>query len=168
LTAQESTMSARDPTENIWRLMREIGVAMVVTHSGEGDAVRARPMSARTEADDGAVYFLTDAEAPKDEEIANNSNICLAFADPRGQRYVSVTGTAEVFAGSQLAERIWRTTDKAFWNDANDPRIRVIRVTPEQGEYWEGTGFVASVVSMLVAGANGGRPQLGEGAKVEM
>ena len=92
-------------------------------------------------------------------EIAHNSNVCLAFADPKSQRYVSVTGTAEVFANSALAERVWRTADKAFWKDAYDPRIRVIRVTPDQGEYWEGSGMVLSVVSMLIAGAKGSRPE---------
>ncbi len=161
-------MSAQDPTETIWKLMQDIGVAMVATHSGKGDAVRARPMAARVESDDNAVYFLTDADAPKDEEIAHNANVCLAFADPRSQRYVSLTGTAEVFSNSAMAERVWQTADKAFWKDANDPRIRVIRVTPDQGQFWEGAGLVASAVSMLMASAKGRRPDLGESAKVAM
>ena len=61
-----------------------------------------------------------------------------------------------------------RPTDEAFWKDAHDPRIRVIRVTPEKGQYWEGAGLVAGVASMLIAGAKGARPKLGENAKVEM
>ena len=54
-------MSDSKPSERIWTLMQEIGVAMVVTHSGDG-GMRARPMSARPENDDDAVYFLSDAE----------------------------------------------------------------------------------------------------------
>ena len=73
-----------------------------------------------------------------------------------------------MFANAAMAERVWRTVDKAFWKDADDPRIRVIRVTPEQGEYWEGSGMVLSVVSMLIASAKGSRPSLGDGAKVAM
>jgi general stress protein 26 len=161
-------MSATYPTEKIWKLMEDVGIAMVATHSGHGDAVRARPMAARVESDDNAVYFLTDADAPKDDEIAHNANVCLAFADPKSQRFVSLTGKAEVFASATMAERVWRAADKAFWKDASDPRIRIIRVTPEQGEFWEGAGFVSSVVSMLIAGAKGGRPDLGENAKVAM
>jgi len=161
-------MSAKDPSEQIWKLMQDVGVAMVVTHCADGGAVRARPMSARPEIDDNAIYFLTDADAPKDHEIEDNSSVCLAFADPKSQRYVSVTGAAEVFADPALAERVWSPADKAFWKDADDPRIRVIRVIPDRGEYWEGAGLVAGVVSMLVAGARGRRPSLGEGAKVAM
>ena len=68
-------MSSKDPAEQIWKLMSDIGSAMVVTHSGQGDALRARPMVARVESDDNAIYFLTDANASKDHEIANNSNV---------------------------------------------------------------------------------------------
>ena len=161
-------MSSKDPSQHIWKLMSDIGTAMVVTNSGVGDALRARPMLARAEIDDNAIYFLTDSDAPKDHEIAHNSNVCLAFSDPKGNRYVSVTGMAEVFANSAMAERVWLTADKAFWPDANDARIRVIRVTPDQGEYWEGAGMIASVVSMIAAGAKGERPKLGDSEKVAM
>lgn len=161
-------MSAKDPSERIWELMKDIGTAMVVTHSGESGDLRARPMQARPEADDHAIYFLTDADAPKDKEIKHDSHVCVAFSDSRGQRYVSVSGTAEVFANSAMAERVWNVGDKAFWKDHYDPRIRVIRVIPEQGEYWEGAGLIASVASMLKAGAKGERPKLGESEKVAM
>ena len=161
-------MSGKNANEQIWRLMNDIGVAMVVTHSGQGDAIRARPMGARPEVEDNAIYFLTDANAPKDHEIANNANVCLSFADPKGNRFVSLSGTAHVFADSALVARLWKPFDKAIWSDANDPVIRVIRVTPDRGEYWEGAGLIASVVSMLTAGAKHERPKLGDSEKVAM
>jgi general stress protein 26 len=161
-------MNDKEPSERIWKLMGDIGVCMVVTHSGEGDAVRARPMAARVEVEHNAIYFLTDSGAPKDHEIRHNSNVCLAFSDVKANRYVSVTGAAEAFSDAELAERVWLAVDKAFWKDASDPRIRVIRVTPDQGEYWEGAGMIAGVVKMIAAGASGGRPELGENKKVAM
>jgi general stress protein 26 len=161
-------MSDRDPFERIWELMDEIGIAMVVTHSGTADEVRARPMSARPDMDDNAIYFLTDVEAPKDQEIEGNGNICLAFADPKRQRFVSVTGLAQVIDAPEIAARVWSTADKAFWRDARDPRLRVVRVTPERGEFWEGPGFVASCVEMIVAAAKGERPKLAPSEKVAM
>ena len=161
-------MSGKIPNEQIWKLMNDIGIAMIVSHSGQGDEIRARPMAARPMVDDHAIYFLTDADAPKDHEIANNANVCLSFADPKGNRFASVTGTAQVFADSAMVARVWKTFDKAFWTDATDARIRVIRVTPDRGEYWEGAGLIASVVSMLTAGAKHERPKLGESEKVEM
>ena len=161
-------MSNKDPSERIWKLMQDIGICMVVTHSGEGDAVHARPMAARPEIEHNAIYFLTDSEAPKDREIEHNSNVCLAFADKGDNSYVSVSGSAKVFADAEFAERLWSSADKAFWKDARDPKIRIVRVTPDQGEYWEGPGMLVTMVKMLAASAGGKRPDLGENRKVAM
>ncbi|WP_411053743.1 pyridoxamine 5'-phosphate oxidase family protein, partial [Tritonibacter sp. SIMBA_163] len=65
---------------------------MLATH--DGSDIRSRPMSAYTKRHDGAVYFLTDVASHKDEEVARFPNVCLAFADTKGQKYVSVSGTA--------------------------------------------------------------------------
>ena len=161
-------MSAKDPTERIWELMSDIAVAMVVTHDGHGDDVRARPMHARPEADDNAIYFLTDADAPKDGEVEANADVCLTFADSRGNRFVSVTGLADVVADRDVAAKIWKSADKAFWKDPDDPRLRILRVTPERGEFWEGQGLVSNVVAMIKSAATGARPNLGRSEKVAM
>lgn len=160
-------MSDSKPSERIWTLMQEIGVAMVVTHSGDG-GMRARPMLARPENDDDAVYFLSDANTPKDREIVDNSQVCLVFADLERKRYVSVMGTAEICADAEVAEQIWTEADEAFWKDAHDPRIRVIRVTPEHGEYWEEPGFLANVVSIMRPGAKNETRIAGDHEKVAM
>jgi general stress protein 26 len=165
--AEETNMSATEPVAKIWKLMTDIGTAMLVTHT-EGEDLRARPMAARVEEEDNAVYFFTDADAPKEHEIGHDSRVCLAFADPGRTRFVSVVGVAEVFADVSLAERLWRPADKAYFSDYTDPRLRVIRVTPSKGEFWEGSGILATVVSLLSAGAKQERPKMGENMKVAM
>jgi general stress protein 26 len=160
-------MSATEPVEKIWKLMSDVGMAMLVTHA-EGEDIRARPMAARVEPDENAIYFFTDAGASKDQEIAHDSHVCLAFADPKSTRFVSVSGVAEVFADASLAERLWRTADKAFFSDYTDPKLRVIRFTPDKGEFWEGAGMLSTFASLLTAGAKHERPKLGENAKVAM
>lgn len=160
-------MSATEPVDTIWKLMSDVGMAMLVTHAQSND-MRARPMFARVETDENAIYFFTDANAPKDQEIAHDSHVCLAFADPKGSRYVSVSGTAEVIANTELAERLWRTADMAYFTNSNDPKLRIIRVTPEKGEYWEGSGMLSTLASLVKAGAKGERPKLGANAKVAM
>ena len=160
-------MSATEPVDKIWKLMSDVGMAMLVTHA-PNEEMRARPMAARVEPDDGAIYFFTDASAPKDQEIAHDSHVCLVFADPKSSRFISVSGTAEVFADAGLAERLWRTADKAYFSDYTDPKLRVIRVTPDKGEFWEGSGMLATFASLLTASAKHQRPKLGENAKVAM
>jgi general stress protein 26 len=154
--------------DRVWALMQEIGVAMVVTHNGRGDELRARPMGARPDAQENAIYFLTDAAAPKDGEVARNANVCLAFADPKGQKFVSVTGEASVSNDRAKISQLWSAADKAFWRDENDPAIRILRVAPEDAEYWEGPGATLTAVNMFTATVTGRRPNLGDNEKVHL
>ena len=157
-----------DKADRVWTLMKEIGVAMVVTHDARADRLRARPMAARPDAVNNAIYFLTDAAAPKLGEIDRNHNICLAFSDINGQNYVSLTGRGEISNDRDKIKQFWAATDKAFWPNADDPAIRLLRVAPEEAEYWEGAGLIVSSVRMIAAAIAGARSDLGDNEKVRL
>jgi len=154
--------------DRVWTLMGQIGIAMIVTHDGHADELRARPMAAHAEQDDNAIYFLTDADAPKDREVSANSNVCVTFADNKGTKFVSVTGQADVYEDQSIVKKIWNAQDKAFWDNPENPRIRVLRVIPEAAEFWEGPGMIVSATKMLVAAATGSRPNFKGSEKVAM
>ena len=157
--------TARD-VERAWELMRKIGFAMLVTR--DGDKLRARPMSAYLERENNAIYFLTDARRHKDEEIARDPNINLSFADTGGQKYVSVTGTASVSNDRAMIKQLFSTPAKQWWDSAEDPNIRVLKITPDDAEYWDSPGSVISYVKMAAAAVTGTRPDLGDNRKVAM
>jgi general stress protein 26 len=164
----EQTMtdnSARD-TDRAWDLMKKIGFAMLVTH--DGDKLRARPMSAFLEREENAIYFLTDARRHKDEEIARNPGVNLSFANASDQKYVSITGTAAVSNDRAKIRQLFSTPAKAWWSSAEDPNIRVLRVTPDDAEFWDSPGSVISYVKMVAAAVTGSRPNIGDNRKVAM
>src|SRR6201990_3463502 len=152
--------------DRAWDLMKKIGFAMLVTR--DGDKLRARPMSAYLERENNAVYFLTDARRHKDEEIAKNPSINLSFADAGDQKYVSVTGTAVVSNDRAKIKQLFTTPAKAWWNSADDPNIRVLKITPDDAEYWDSPGAVISYVKMAAAAVTGTRPDIGTNRKVSM
>jgi general stress protein 26 len=157
--------NARD-VDRVWELMQKIGLAMLVTR--DGDKLRARPMSAYLERDNNAVYFLTDARRHKDEEIAKNPGINLSFADASDQKYVSVTGTAVVSNDRAKIKQLFATEAKAWWDSADDPNIRVLKITPDDAEFWDSPGTVISYVKMAAAAVTGTRPEIGDNRKVAM
>ncbi len=160
-------MSAAETNVNrVWALMKDIGIAEVVTHDGDSETLRARPMAAHPDARDNAIYFLTDADAPKDEAVRRNNNVCLTFSDVKRQKYVSVTGNADMSNDRATIRRFWSDSDKAFWRDENDTSIRLFRVVPTAAEYWESSGFVVGFVKMIAARATGARPNFHASAKV--
>ena len=161
--ASDNTASDVD---RAWDLMKKIGFPMLVTR--DGDRLRARPMSAYLERENNAIYFLTDARRHKDEEIARNPGVNLSFADPGDQKYVSVTGTAVVSNDRAKIKQLFSTPAKAWWSSADDPNIRVLKVTPDDAEFWDSPGSVISYVKMAAAAATGSRPDLGDNRKAAM
>ena len=137
-------------------LMKKIGFAMLVTR--DGGKLRARPMSAFVERDENAIYFLTDARRHKDEEIARDPSINLSFADAGSQKYVSVTGTAAVANDRAKIKQLFSTPAKAWWESADDSNIRVLKIMPEDAEFWGSPGSVISYVKMAAAAVTGSRP----------
>jgi general stress protein 26 len=150
----------------VWDLMKKIGFAMLVTH--DGDKLRARPMSAYLDRDHNMIYFLTDARRHKDEEIARNPGINLSFADAGSQKYVSLTGTASVTNDRAKIKELFTTAAKAWWDSPDDPNIRVLKITPDDAEFWDSPGTVISYVKMAAAAMSGSRPDLGDNRKVSL
>ena len=154
--------------DRVWALIEEIQIAMVVTHDGHGDHLRARPMAAHPARQENAIYFLTDVDAGKVDEVSQNDNVCLAFADQKGRRYVSVTGQANLSNDRNKIKELWSIADKAFWRDANDPAIRILRVAPNAAEFWESGGDVVNYVKIVISSVTGGQPHLHDNEKVKL
>ena len=152
--------------DRTWELMKKIGFAMLVTR--DGDKLRARPMSAYLEREENAIYLLTDVRRHKDEEIASNPSINLSFADASSQKYVSLTGTAVVSNDRAKIKKLFSTLAKAWWESADDPNIRVLKITPDDAEFWDSPGTIISYVKMAAAAATRTRPEIGENRKISM
>lgn len=159
-------MAEYDDATKTWDLVEKIGFCMLTTQTGHD--LRARPMAAYVERMENAVYFLTDVESHKDDEIARSPNVCLAFADPKGQKYVSLSGTAEVLNDRARIKELWGTPAKAWWDSPDDPSIRILKVTPSFAEYWDSPGTIISYVKMAAAAVSNAKPDMGDNAKVKL
>jgi general stress protein 26 len=151
-------------TDRVWELMQKISICMLTTHDGK--RLRSRPMAAFVRREDDAIYFLGDAHHHKDEEIAANPSVGLAFAD--GQKFVSVTGHAAVSRDTAKIKELWGPSAKAWWDSPDDPNIRLLTVTPDDAEFWDGPGKIIGTIKMVAAAATNSRPNYGENRKVAM
>jgi general stress protein 26 len=152
--------------DRVWELMKKIEFAMLVTR--DGAKLRARPMSAYLDRDSNAIFFLTDAGRHKDDEIARDSNVNLSFADAAHHKFVSVTGTAAVSNDRAKIRELFSTSAKAWWESADDPNIRVLKIVPDDAEFWDAPGQVVSYVKMATAAMTGKRADLGDNREVAM
>ena len=150
----------------VWELMKSIGYAMLVTR--EEDKMRARPMAAFVERDDHAVYFLTDARHPVQDAVARSPVVNLSFADVGSHAYVSVSGTAISSNDRAKIRELFATPARAWWDNADDPNIRLLKITPEEAEFWDSPGAVVTYVKIAAAAVSGTRPTIGDKRKVAM
>src|SRR5215217_7878529 len=146
--------------DRVWKLMETVHFCMFSTWTGS--RLRSRPMSASLDRHENVIRFLADARQHKDEEVRAYPEVCLAFSDPRRQKYVSISGQVHISNDRAMIKNLWSLPAKAWWQTADDPNIRVITVMPEEAEWWDSPGTVVSYISMAAAAVTGSRPAVGE------
>jgi general stress protein 26 len=150
--------------DHVWDLMESVRFCMLSTWAGT--KLRSRPMGAFVRREEGAIYLFTDVRAHKDEEIAQFPKVCLGFADTSGQKYVSASGVAEINSDSEKIRELWSIPVKIWWDSPDDPNIRLIKVRPEEAEYWDSPGNVVSSVKVAFALLTGTQVNYGDYQKV--
>ena len=87
---------------------------------------------------------------------------------PAARNTSPIAGTAAVSNDRAKIKQLFSTPAKAWWDSAEDPNIRVLKITPDDAEFWDSPGTVISYVKMAAAAATGTRPEIGENRKVSM
>ena len=117
-------------------LIGEIQIAMLTTTTADG-SLRSRPMRTQRAKFDGQLWFFTNRESRKAQEIMRHPHVSLSYAGPEGNSYVWVSGRAELISNRKKAEELWdERYEQWFTIGPSDPYLAVIRVTVEQAEYW--------------------------------
>lgn len=156
-----SQIGDQELRERIWALVEETSVCMFVTWDGERQ--RARPETARIRPDDNAIYFLIDRQSTADDQIERFPIITLTFADSRTQHYLAITGRASVSDDREKITELFKGTDRAWFESADDPNICLVTVAPHDAELWgsdmrhgnESATLVASVPDQEAARNSG-------------
>ncbi len=131
-------MSSPEHKQKIWNLIKDIKVGMLVSkENNESDRLRARPMSLVQDAYDGTLFFYTDKNDAKVYEVESDRDVCLTFAEPKDQVYVSLTGKAKVTHDKDLIEKYWSPWVGAWFEGGKeDPNLAILEVKINKGEHW--------------------------------
>jgi general stress protein 26 len=163
---QETDMTPAEIIDRVWDLAKKTDICMFVTW--DGNRQQARPLSSRVERDEHAIYFLVSAEGHKIEQIEHFPIVDLAYADTGAMKFVSISGTAAVTNDRAKIKDLWSAFDKAWWDDENDPDIRLITVTPETAELWDSPNKAIALSAMLISAVTGAKPKMGDNATVRI
>lgn len=71
-----------------------------------------------------------------------------------------MSGRGAISNDRERIKELFSVAAKAWWDASDDPNIRLRTVTPDGAECWDGRGKVASMISVTVVAATGGRPNV--------
>lgn len=131
--------------EKLRKLVHEFDTAMLIT-LGAGHPGRARPMAlakagmAGDDLQNDQLYFVTDQDSQKVDEISADAQVVVAFQNSK--QFISLSGTIEVTQDPALIQKLWSESWRVWFpKGPADPGICILRFEPTEGEYWDNSGM---------------------------
>lgn len=165
-----ATTTQTDDLHKLREMVKDIDFCMLTTIDESGD-LHSRPMSVNGEIDpDGDLWFFTAASSHKVVEVQQSPKVNVSFADPKNQRYISISGGAELVRDRRKIEELWKPEFKMWFpKGTDDPDIALLRVNLKKAEYWDSpSSTIAYVLNFASALVTGKQPDFGENKKIEL
>lgn len=143
------------------KLVKDVRVAMLTTVTRDG-SLRSRPMLTSQVEPEGGLWFIAKAGSAVAEEISAQPRVNVSYANPKGDRYVSLSGTASLVRDASRLKELWSGKHKAWFPEGKkDPDLALVRVAVQGAEYWD-TGRSAGVPVSDVGRAQPGQDRSAE------
>lgn len=151
-------------------LVKDIEIGMLTTIDEDG-TLHSRPMSTNGQVEsDGTLWFFTYASSHKVTEVEQHQQVNVSFSAPSKQRYVSMSGTAQLVQDRNKIQELWKPELKAWFpNELDEPDIALLKVNVAKAEYWDApSSWVAHTIGLVKAIATGEKANSGENEKINL
>ncbi len=123
----------------LWNDIKNCKFAMFTTRHANGH-LHSRPMTMQNrslDADDSLWFFMSRNSDPV-AELAAEPSVNVAYSPPGDTCWISVTGTAVIVEGGDMAKSLWsRSADAWFSGGPTDPDLAVVQVRIVHVSEWE-------------------------------
>lgn len=145
-TTQEKNADNEVPLEkkldDLYALIDGIETALFTTRRPDGQLV-SRPMQVQRRTAGTDLWFMTNIESHKLEELATDPHVNCAFYKDRTREWVSISGTARVTQDRQLIHDMYARDWKMWLGDEggardggpDDPRIALVLIDAQSVVY---------------------------------
>lgn len=155
--------------DQLYGLIDGIDCAMMTTRTKDGSLV-SRPMSTQTRDPGTDLWFMTNIETEKCDEIIADPHVNLGYYSTSSSEWVSVNGLARVTQDRAKIRELYRPNWKAYLGDEGgakdggpeDPRIALIEVEAQTATYMKSNQpKVVTMLKLAKAMITGTAPKLG-------
>lgn len=117
----------------------------------------ARPMSLQECDQEGNLWFISSSDSNKNFEIKDDNRVQLYFMNNGSSEYLSIFGKAYIYTDKNTIEDKWSSFANAWFEDGkDDPKVTIIRVTPDETYYWDTkAGKFVSMVTFIASAVTG-------------
>ena len=128
--------------DDLYELVDGIEVAMFTTRRADGHLV-SRPMQVQRRTAGTDLWFMTNIESHKLDELEADPHINLGFYKDRTREWVSLAGTASVSRDKKLIHELYKSDWRMWLGDEggardggpDDPRIAIVLVEAHSVTY---------------------------------
>ncbi len=125
-----------------------------------------RPMSLQETDSEGNLWFISNSESIKNQDISVDHAVQLIFMNNSDSEYLSVYGKAHIYTDRKTIEDKWSFMANAWFDGKDDPEVSIIRVSPESCYYWDTkAGKLVSFLSFAAAIATGKKSDGSDGVE---
>ena len=146
--------------DDLYELIDAFETAMLTTRRSDGQLF-SRPMRTQRRTSGSDLWFMTNLESEKFEELARDPHVNVAYFRERTGEWVSVSGRAILSQDRDLIDALYRPEWK-MWLDTpgdakrdggpHDPRIALILVEAESVVYAKNNRSVPATLFRTVKG----------------
>ena len=156
--------------EKLIEMLKGVRACMLITNEKNTDNISGRPMSISKIDDDGAMWFFTKASSYKVNEIEETQKVSIAIVNESANNYLMINGTAMMVEDKSKMKELWSSILKAWFPlGLDDPDMTLIKVTPNEVNYWDSSSSKMVVLfNMLKAIVTGKEYAEGEHGKISL
>ncbi len=152
------SLTGQEAAKKIKELAETAQVCFFCTALKSGKPFATRPMSPQQVDEQGNLWFLSADDSHKNEDIQADPYVQLLFQGSPHSDFMTLYGKATISKDKQKIKELWQPIIKTwFTGGEDDPRITVIKVTPEDGYYWDTKHGRFVAFAKMVAGAMTGQ-----------
>ena len=145
-------MNKQAQMDTIQAMVKDIKYTMMTTRNDENH-LHSCPMNT-TETSIGAkeIWFIGHKPSETVDNIKQNPEVNLAYVTQESDKYLSISGTAELVEDEEKLNELWSVMYNAYFEQGkDDPKIQLIKVVPHGAEYWANGNAITSAVKMAAA-----------------
>ena len=128
--------------EELYELIRDIEIAMLTTRRTDGGLV-SRPMATQKPQPDADIWFVTDAETHKLDEIEANPDVNVAYYNNKTREWVSISGRVRISQDRARIRELYQPDWRMWFEDKggeknggpDDPRLTLLLIDADSVVY---------------------------------